>query len=231
MTRTTPPRVKGKPVFNPDALGDEIDRLWPGRKSDEPPAPAPQVGLAEAAPAPAAVGSEARTGEQAADSGGGRAQDAPAPKSATRAPLRSVGVPKVAAKANGQKRFRPPEALLSGEVYDALYQHQIGEKRVRRGQARPMGVIVLDAIEKHAERLQVAWTGDVTRVGEGALFERPVSSVVPPRRRHAVPARNIVLSGVTPANAQTLDALVEEWGAGTRSALVEQALRYEFELV
>lgn len=229
MTRTTPARVKAKPVFDPDALGDEIDRMWPGTKSAEPPTPAAQVGLTEAGPAPVDVGAGAREREQSTDSGDG-AEKAPAPKPTTRAPLRSVGAPKAAANVNGQKRFRPPEALLSGEVYDALYQHQLGEKTAHRGHARPMGVIVLDAIEKHASRLQVAWTECATRVGEGALFERPVSSVVPPRRRHVVPARNIVLSGVTPANAERLDALVEQWGSGTRSALVEQALRYEFKL-
>jgi hypothetical protein len=35
---------------------------------------------------------------------------------------------------------------------------------------------------------------------------------------------------VTPTNAQRLDDLVTAWEAGTRSALVEQALRYEFQL-
>ena len=57
---------------------------------------------------------------------------------------------------------------------------------------------------------------------------RPASDAVPRRRRHAVTPRNVVLSGVNAANARRLDELVTAWGAGTRSALVEQALRYEF---
>ncbi|WP_235683236.1 hypothetical protein [Mycolicibacterium fluoranthenivorans] len=129
------------------------------------------------------------------------------------------------------KRTRPPEVLLSSEVYDELYRVQIAEKKVRRGLARTMGTIVLDAIEAHAPRLATTWTTERFAVGEGQLFERPSSNAVPRRRRHATAPRTVVLSGVTAANGQRLDNLVQAWGAGTRSALVEQALRYEFGLL
>ncbi|MEW5811488.1 MAG: hypothetical protein AB1925_18760 [Actinomycetota bacterium] len=130
------------------------------------------------------------------------------------------------------KRVRPPEVLLSSEVYDELYKVQIAEKKVRRGLARTMGAIVLDAIEAHAVRLSTTWTNQQpAAVGEGQLFERPSSNAVPRRRRHVTAPRTVVLSGVTPANAQRLDDLVAAWDAGTRSALVEQALRYEFQLL
>jgi hypothetical protein len=121
--------------------------------------------------------------------------------------------------------------LLSAEVYDELYRVQIAEKKVRRGLARTMGTIVLDAIEAHAPRLATTWTSQQFAVGEGQLFERPSSNAVPRRRRHATAPRTVVLSGVTAANGQRLDNLVQAWGAGTRSALVEQALRYEFGLL
>jgi hypothetical protein len=126
------------------------------------------------------------------------------------------------------KRSRPPEVLLSSEVYDELYRVQIAEKKVRRGLARTMGTIVMDAIEAHAPALATTWSSQHFAVGEGQLFERPSSKAVPRRRRHASTPRTVVLSGVTAANGQRLDNLVQAWGAGTRSALVEQALRYEF---
>ena len=130
------------------------------------------------------------------------------------------------------KRVRPPEVLLSSEVYDELYRVQIAEKKVRRGLARTMGAIVLDAIEAHATRLATTWTHQQpAAVGEGQLFERPSSNAVPRRRRHVTAPRTVVLSGVSAANGQRLDNLVLAWGAGTRSALVEQALRYEFGLL
>lgn len=120
--------------------------------------------------------------------------------------------------------------MLSSEVYDELYRTQIAEKKVRRGLARTMGVIVLDAIEAHATRLATTWSNQQFAVGEGQLFERPSSNAVPPRRRHVTAPRTVVLSGVTAANGQRLDQLVQAWGSGTRSALVEQALRYQFGL-
>jgi hypothetical protein len=136
-----------------------------------------------------------------------------------------------AAPGSVRKRTRPPEVLLSSEVYDELYRVQIAEKKVRRGLARTMGTIVLDAIEAHAPRLATTWTTERYAVAEGQLFERPSSNAVPRRRRHATAPRTVVLSGVTAANGQRLDNLVQAWGAGTRSALVEQALRYEFGLL
>tara|TARA_B100000609_G_C16863840_1_gene256561 strand:+ start:134 stop:505 length:372 start_codon:yes stop_codon:yes gene_type:complete len=117
---------------------------------------------------------------------------------------------------------------LSAEVYDELYRVQIAEKKVRRGLARTMGAIVLDAIEAHATRLATTWADQRFAVGEGQLFERPSSNAVPRRRRHATAPRTVVLSGVSAANGKRLDDLVQAWNAGTRSALVEQALRYEF---
>jgi hypothetical protein len=219
-------REKRKPVFDPDALGEDLDDLWPATPVVRQPQPA-RVAVAPQAspPAPAspttdpvptpapAVQAPQPTPASAATA------DRPRPASVTAAPAAVA------------KRIRPPEVLLSSEVYDELYRVQNGEKKVRRGLARTMGAIVLDAIEAHAPRLATTWSSQQFSVGEGQLFERPSSNAVPRRRRHATAPRTIVLSGVTGANGQRLDDLVQAWNAGTRSALVEQALRYQFNLL
>jgi len=126
-------------------------------------------------------------------------------------------------------RFRPPEVLLSAEVYARLRAVSREERKMLRGAARPFGVIVMDAVDAHAVRLRRAWVDDnhPPPALEG-LFVRPVTSVVPPRRRHSAPPTCIALSGIDATNAALLDRYVGEWSAGTRAALVEQALRYEF---
>ncbi|ULN44693.1 hypothetical protein MI149_29810 (plasmid) [Mycolicibacterium crocinum] len=220
----TPPRAKSKPVFDPSALNDDLDDLWPG-KPTAPPRPQPVATTAQPSPSPPPVSA------QAAPPSAAQAPQPPVavPSPAAPAPrLRSVSA--AAAAGEVQTRYRPPEVLLSAEVYDALYHLQITEKKTRRGLARPMGAIVLDAIEKHADQLATTWDAMEDTVGEGGLFARPSSSAVPRRRRHAVAPRTVVLSGVNAANGRRLDELVPAWGAGTRSALVEQALRYEFNL-
>lgn len=224
-------RPKAKPVFDPSALDDELDEMWPTPSAQPPtrplevPRPAPPGAASAVTPSPV---------EPAQASGVSKSETSAALSPSTvdsRRPgprLNSVTV----TAAETAKRVRPPEVLLSSEVYDELYKVQIAEKKVRRGLARTMGAIVLDAIEAHAVRLSTTWTNQQpAAVGEGQLFERPSSNAVPRRRRHVTAPRTVVLSGVTPANAQRLDDLVAAWDAGTRSALVEQALRYEFQLL
>jgi hypothetical protein len=229
-------RQKRKPVFDPTALGEDLDDLWPSanphtaaptsapQAASEPvsaPPSAPPRPTAVAAPTPVATAPSTPPASRATTSG-----PADPPHAATSASTepRLRGVPQTPTL----KRIRPPEVLLSSEVYDELYRVQIAEKKVRRGLARTMGTIVLDAIEAHAPELATTWSSQHFAVGEGQLFERPSSKAVPRRRRHASAPRTVVLSGVTAANGQRLDNLVQAWGAGTRSALVEQALRYEF---
>lgn len=126
-------------------------------------------------------------------------------------------------------RFRPPEVTLSADVYARLRAAADKEHAARRGEARPFGVRVMDAIEAHADRLQKVWIDDnPTLTG---LFVRPAPAVVPPRRRHATPPVPIVLSGIDATNAELLDQYAAEWSAGTRSALVEQALRFDLGMV
>jgi len=228
----SPSRTRGKPLFDPAALADDIDDLWPVRRptpaaAQPVSAPARPAGRDPDPPTPPPAVEPSPDGTLAA---GVASLTAPPPASV------SDDAPQLGAVAPVQvrtvkQRTRPPEVLLSAEVYDELYRAQIAEKKVRRGLARTMGAIVLDAIEAHASRLATTWTAQQYAVGEGKIFERPSSNAVPRRRRHATAPRTVVLSGVTAANAQRLDNLVEAWGAGTRSALVEQALRYEFGLL
>lgn len=236
-------RQKRKPVFDPSALDDDLDDLWPTRPAaagapqgapatepvtaapaTPPPAERPtRAVLPPAAPQPAPDNAAAQAGRSqtpATKSANGASSDQPRHLTTVTAATGAV-----------RQRTRPPEVLLSSEVYDELYRVQNAEKKVRRGLARTMGTIVLDAIEAHATRLATTWTTERYAVGEGQLFERPSSNAVPRRRRHATAPRTVVLSGVTAANGQRLDNLVQAWGAGTRSALVEQALRYEFGLL
>jgi len=234
-------RQKRKPVFDPSALDDDLDDLWPARPADTAaPQAAPAAEPIATAPAtppaserPSMAGPPPAAPQHTRDSEAARPSQTPTTRPANGAPsdqprhLATV----TAAPGSLRKRTRPPEVLLSSEVYDELYRVQIAEKKVRRGLARTMGTIVLDAIEAHATRLATTSTTERFAVGEGQLFERPSSNAVPRRRRHATAPRTVVLSGVTAANGQRLDNLVQAWGAGTRSALVEQALRYEFGLL
>ncbi len=231
-------RQKRKPVFDPTALAEDLDDLWPSANpSTAAPAPAPKAASEPvsapppAPPTPTAAVPSTPPPSRATTSG---PADPPehATSAATEHRLRVV-TPSPSPSPTPTptptlKRTRPPEVLLSSEVYDELYRVQIAEKKVRRGLARTMGTIVLDAIEAHAPELATTWSSQHFAVGEGQLFERPSSKAVPRRRRHASAPRTVVLSGVTAANGQRLDNLVQAWGAGTRSALVEQALRYEF---
>jgi hypothetical protein len=241
----SPPRERRKPVFDPNAL-DDLDEMWPAPKTEQPAPRSAQIAAqtptrisaavdtrAAATPEPAATQTATVT-ESHAHPAPAPPRPAPAPRAvaseqATRQRATTTTVP-VPARETG-KRTRPPEVLLSAEVYDELYRRQNAEKKARKALARTMGTIAMDAIEAHADRLATTWTTQEYAVGEGQLFERPASNAVPRRRRHATAPRTVVLSGVTAANGQRLDNLVQAWNAGTRSALVEQALRYEFNLL
>ena len=242
-----PPRERRKPVFDPNAL-DDLDEMWPAPKAEHPAPALPNPQIAPETPSrinPAvdtrAAAAPERAATQTVTATESHAHPAPAPPRPASAPHVAASeqvtqqggtttTVSVTAREIG-KRTRPPEVLLSAEVYDELYRHQNAEKKARKALARTMGAIAMDAIEAHAERLATTWTTQEYAVGEGQLFERPASNAVPRRRRHVTAPRTVVLSGVTAANARRLDNLVQVWNAGTRSALVEQALRYEFNVL
>lgn len=233
------PRQKRKPVFDASALDNEIDELWPARATANPSPAAAAAPVTRPTVEPSSTGHVTEPSPPAARTNpnlAGSAVPMGSPQSSDTKPtagdqqIRRDGMTAGQASTAG-KRSRPPEVLLSSEVYDELYRVQIAEKKARRGLARTMGTIVLDAIEAHSARLATTWVSEQFVIGEGQLFERPSLNAVPRRRRHATAPRTVVLSGVTAANGKRLDNLVQAWDAGTRSALVEQALRYEFDLL
>ncbi|TXH18586.1 MAG: hypothetical protein E6R06_26405 [Mycobacterium sp.] len=126
------------------------------------------------------------------------------------------------------RRFRPPEVTLSEDVYVELCAVSDKERQFHWESARPYGVRVMDAIEAHSDKLQKAWTD---KPKTGGLFVRLSPEVVPPRRQHVTPPVCIALSGIDATNAKLLDRYVVQWSAGTRSALVEQALRFDLGMV
>lgn len=150
---------------------------------------------------------------------------------------RPVAAPTVRAMTNeatpgspGTRRYRPPGVSLSAAVYQRLQQVCFDEQRDRQGAARPIGTIVMDAVDRHRARLAHAWEPVVERTEPGteSLFVRSHATAVPKRRRHSSPPRIVPLSGIDAVNARLLDDYARRWGAVTRAALVEQALRYEF---
>ncbi|MBY6413927.1 hypothetical protein HQ346_19720 [Rhodococcus sp. BP-252] len=120
-------------------------------------------------------------------------------------------------------RLAPPEVALPQEIYTALRALTLDERSVDPVKARSYGQVVLDAVEEHADELKAHWTGAVTSSGTG-LFKRAEAGR-PTRRRHNAPRARIPLAGVINSDTAVLDQLAIDWGAGSRSALVEQALR------
>lgn len=120
-------------------------------------------------------------------------------------------------------RLAPPEVALPEEVYSVLRSLTLSERTADPTTARSYGQVVLDAVEKHADDLKGHWSKPVASTGTG-LFRR-VETGRPTRRRHNSPRARVPLAGVINTDAAVLDQLATDWGAGSRSALVEQALR------
>lgn len=120
-------------------------------------------------------------------------------------------------------RIAAPEVALPEEIYGALRSLTLNERSADPTTARSYGQVVLDAVEQHADELKAHWANDVATSGTG-LFRRAEAGR-PTRRRHNAPRARVPLAGVINTDAAVLDQLVSDWGAGSRSALVEQALR------
>ncbi|MDR6912943.1 hypothetical protein J2W54_004956 [Rhodococcus fascians] len=123
----------------------------------------------------------------------------------------------------GANRVAPPEVALPEEIYSALRSLTLEERSVDPTTARSYGQVVLDAVEQHADELQAHWERSAA-TSSGGLFKRAEAGR-PIRRRHNAPRARVPLAGVINADAAVLDQLASDWGAGSRSALVEQALR------
>lgn len=120
-------------------------------------------------------------------------------------------------------RVAPPEVALPHEVYSALRTLTLEERGANPTTARSYGQVVLDAVEKHADDLKAHWADAAATAGTG-MFRRAEAGR-PTRRRHSAPLSRVPLAGVINSDAAILDQLAGDWGAGSRSALVEQALR------
>ncbi|WP_128642753.1 hypothetical protein [Rhodococcus opacus] len=121
-------------------------------------------------------------------------------------------------------RTAPPEVYLPPAVYTALRQLTLEERQRDRATARPYGQVVLDAVERYAGELQRHWSTADPQASAG-LFKRREAGAQPRRRRHSEIQARVPLAGIIASDTATLDALAEEWSAGSRSALVEHALR------
>ncbi len=131
-----------------------------------------------------------------------------------------------AGRAAGEASVKPPTAYLSHDVYLRLLEFSDKERKQKRTTARPFGVITMDAIERHADKLESFWKSKSSAAPPpGGLFVRAKSNSR--YRRHEQTPRSITLQGVGPENARLLKQLKNRWGAGSVSALVEQALRFE----
>lgn len=126
--------------------------------------------------------------------------------------------------APGARRASPPEVAIAAEVYAALRDLTLSERRTNPTAARTYGHVVLDAVERHADELQRHWI-DRPPPKTGGLFTRGSETGTPSRRRHAAAPARVPLAGVISSDTDLLDNLAAQWGAGSRSALVEQALR------
>lgn len=207
-----------KGAFKEDDLGD-IDDLLP------PPPPAPVAAVAQ----PPSVAADLSLHEPTVDE---PAQPLPAPPKAPR----KAAAPKSAAAGTdtSAKRTRTTpararavqtiaEAHVAARVAEAL-RHLTHSEKQQRGKGRSYGEVVLDAIEEHETELRQHFQELVNAKPSGRLFSR-VDQTRPRRRRHTEPPVKIPLAYIIAPDIQLLDNLVDEWQAGSRSALVDEALK------
>lgn len=116
------------------------------------------------------------------------------------------------------------EAHVATIVAEALRQKTHSEKQ-QRGRGRSYGEVVLDAIEQFEAQLRDHFSREINAKPKGRLFQR-VDHSRPRRRRHTEPPVKIPLAGIIASDLESLDTLADEWHAGSRSALVDQALKF-----
>ncbi|MEV6072936.1 hypothetical protein AB0L82_40870 [Nocardia sp. NPDC052001] len=199
-----------KGAFNDDDLND-IDDLLPPSAPRPVAHAAPLVAVPDVAEVPAPVVDSPEAAPKAPKKA--------APKAAASPVAEPTKRPRTRAK-NGQS---VPEAHVAGVVAEVLRQLTHTEKQ-QRGEGRSYGAVVLDAIEAHELELQTHFTTAASAKPAGRLFKR-VDAARPRRRRHSEPQVKIALSGIIAEDMAAIDDLVETWQTGSRSALVDQALK------
>lgn len=119
-----------------------------------------------------------------------------------------------------------PTAEVAPQLHRLLRRLTNKERSKDPITARTYAQVVLDAIEAHQEQLATHWRMEASGAqGGGGLFSRRPAAPAR-RRRHAEPPARVPLTGLNRADGQVLDRLVTTWNAPSRSALVEQALRF-----
>jgi len=127
------------------------------------------------------------------------------------------------------RRTPPPEVSLAPDVHAALRALTLRERAASPTTTRTYGRVALDAIETHAGALQHHWgTSPPTDTG---LFSSANTAITSRRRRHTQAPARVPPAGILTSDATQLDHLAAAWGAGSRSALVEAALRLYLRLV
>lgn len=214
-----PPRLQSVPALPTTPSGASFGD---GQISATAPGPVLVAEVGERVPEVDAPDSPASTASALTDSSVSEASGTGSGGQRERRPGKAV----VPAKHAEDAAKKPPAAWISTDVYLRLVDYSDKEKRMKRAAARPFGVIVMDAIENHAEVLASAWKGGGASTPQpGKLFVREISSRY---RRHDLPPRSITMQGIGPENARLLKRLKKQWGAGSVSDLVEKALRLEF---
>lgn len=202
-----------KSVFDESALDDDLDEFLPtvGLRSRS--EQAAQTTVAQTAPAEALVPSAPVETDQPVGE---------------RAPLAAAPMSRATRTTSDSEVEGNPTAEISAENLTKLRNLNLAEKKKNPAKARTYGQIVLDAIDAGHEELSRHWK--LPANGEkapGSLFTR--QPVVRKRRRHIAPPAKIALTGLNAADARTIDEqLVREWGAPSRSALVDEALTLYF---
>lgn len=121
-----------------------------------------------------------------------------------------------------QASSSPPTVQIDSAVHKRLRRLTRSEGIKNPTTARTYAAVVLDAIEANVEALEQHWQPQ--SASSTGMFSRRKSTTVQ-RRRHIDPPMRIPLAGMNPDDLAVLDGLVVQWKAGSRSALVEEALR------
>jgi hypothetical protein len=195
-----------KSVFDESALDEEMDEFLPKIGMGT------RAGQSEPTPPPAAPPETRAPADETSQPGGGGG--------ATGASRNT--------KAGDSDVEGNPTAEISADNLVKLRSLNLAEKKKNPAKARTYGQIVLDAIDAGHEDLARHWQqAETAERAPGSLFTR--QPVVRKRRRHVAPPAKIALTGLNPADAKTIDErLVVEWGAPSRSALVDEALTLYF---
>jgi hypothetical protein len=117
-----------------------------------------------------------------------------------------------------------PTAEVAPQIHQYLRKLTNSEKSRDPITARTYAQVVLDAIEANQDELAEHWKAQPAEPATGGLFSRRPAAPAQ-RRRHPAPPARVPLTGLNKADTDKLDQLVADWGAPSRSVLVEQALR------